>query len=83
MASTKIIATIGPASLKKDVLKKMYGNGLSTLRINTAHVEPGYIKNVRKIVADLNLELHKHVGVMVDLKGPDSSYYFGAGHGSL
>ncbi|MCL5782750.1 MAG: pyruvate kinase [Candidatus Thermoplasmatota archaeon] len=71
MASTKIIATIGPASLKKDVLKKMYGNGLSTLRINTAHVDPGYIRNVRKFVADLNLELHKHVGVMVDLKGPE------------
>ena len=49
----------------------MYGNGLSVLRINTAHITPGYIGEVSDLVGQLNRETGKHVGIMVDLKGPE------------
>ncbi len=71
MPRTKIVATIGPASFKKTVLRTMFKNNLSALRINTAHIEQGYITKVKSSVDEINAELHKHVGIMVDLKGPE------------
>lgn len=71
MASTKIVATIGPSSFKEDVLKKMYNFGLSIVRINTAHIQPGYIAKVKELTCKLNRETGRHVGIMVDLKGPE------------
>ncbi len=71
VASTKIVATIGPSSFQRGALISMYGNGLSTVRINTAHITPGYIGKVAGLVSQLNSETGKHVGIMVDLKGPE------------
>lgn len=71
VASTKIVATIGPSSIIRETLRKMYLDGLSIIRINTAHVESGYITKVKELSLSLNAETGKHVGVMVDLKGPE------------
>lgn len=71
MAITKIVATIGPASFDHDILKEMYRQGLSVVRINTAHIEPGYIAKVKELTSGLNEETGRHVGIMVDLKGPE------------
>ena len=71
MPKTKIVATIGPKSFNEDVLTKMIRSGLSTIRINTAHVELPYIGEVKKMVEGLNQKLGSHVGIMVDLKGPE------------
>lgn len=71
MAITKIVATIGPASFDHDILKQMYNNGLSVIRINTAHIEPGYIAKVKELTSSMNKETGRHVGIMVDLKGPE------------
>ena len=73
MAGTKIVATIGPSSFKTDVLEKMYRYGLSCIRINTAHIEAGYIAKVKETLESLNRKTGMHVGVMVDLKGPELS----------
>ncbi|MEM0139049.1 MAG: pyruvate kinase [Ferroplasma sp.] len=71
MVKTKIVATIGPSSFNEELLIKMAENGLSTIRINTAHVEPGYITEVNKTVMKINKEHEKNIGIMVDLKGPE------------
>ncbi len=71
MANTKIVATIGPSSFQREPLLSMYENGLSVIRINTAHIEPGYIAKVADFVDKLNKETGKYVGIMVDLKGPE------------
>ena len=71
MPRTKIVATIGPASFKRSLLKTMFKNNLSAIRINTAHIEPGYIQKVKTVVDEINSDVHKHVGIMVDLKGPE------------
>ena len=66
MKKTKIVCTIGPASLETKTLKKMVEAGMNCARINTAYGEFDryltVIENVRK-VAD--------VPVMIDLKGPE------------
>ncbi|MGD9130043.1 MAG: pyruvate kinase [Candidatus Bathyarchaeota archaeon] len=63
---TKIVCTIGPASLQVETLERMIDAGMNCARINTAYGDfdryRTVVENVRK-VAD--------VPVMVDLKGPE------------
>lgn len=66
MKKTKIVCTIGPASLQNENLEKMVQAGMNCARINTAYGDFNryrlVVDNVRK-VAD--------IPVMVDLKGPE------------
>ncbi len=71
MSDTKIVVTVGPACDEEIVLKKLFVNGLSAVRINTAHAEKGYITKIKSRVDTLNKELNTFVGVIVDLKGPE------------
>ncbi|KAA8923141.1 pyruvate kinase [Thermoplasma sp.] len=64
---TKIVATIGPASSSQDVMKGMIENGLSLVRINSAHADIRDVSSITKMVRSLN----KDVGIMIDLKGPE------------
>lgn len=67
---TKIVATIGPASSSKNILKKMIENGMNVARINFSHgtneASGDLIKNIRELSEKLNVP----VGVMADLQGP-------------
>jgi len=66
LKKTKIICTIGPASLEAETLEKMFQAGMNCARINTAYGDLDrynlIVKHVRE-VAD--------IPVMVDLKGPE------------
>ena len=37
LRKTKIICTMGPASLKEDVLEQMFRNGMNIARFNFSH----------------------------------------------
>ncbi len=71
MPKIKIVATIGPASFDETILKKMARKGLSVIRVNTAHTEPGYITEVSKMINKINEDCGTKIGLMVDLKGPE------------
>ena len=66
MKKTKIVCTVGPASLQVETLERMIRAGMNCARINTAYGDFDryrlVIDNVRE-VAD--------VPVMIDLKGPE------------
>lgn len=64
---TKIVATIGPASSSPEIMKQMIDNGLSLVRINSAHAD---IKDVSKITQMVR-SINRDVGIMIDLKGPE------------
>jgi pyruvate kinase len=63
---TKIICTVGPASAKKETIKKMYQLGMNGVRINTAYGNiPQYqstIEAVREVA---------EIPIIIDLKGPE------------
>ncbi len=67
---TKIVATIGPASSSKNILKKMIENGMNVARINFSHgtyeSNGDLIKNIRELSEKMNIP----VGIMADLQGP-------------
>ena len=71
MSDTKIVVTVGPACSEEIILKKLFLNGVSAIRINTAHTVEGEITKVKNTVEKLNKKLDTYVGVIVDLKGPE------------
>jgi len=66
MKKTKIVCTIGPASLQAETLERMFRAGMNCTRINTAY---GDFERYRMIVD--NVRETGDIPVMVDLKGPE------------
>ena len=67
---TKIVATLGPASSSKEVIKEMMNSGVNVFRINFSHASHEDALKRINIIRDLNEELGFHVAVMADLQGP-------------
>ncbi len=63
---TKIIATIGPASENKDVIKKIIDAGADLVRFNMSH---GAIDDVRKAIKTVRA-INPNIGILLDLQGP-------------
>jgi len=66
LKKTKIICTIGPASLSTETLEKMYKAGMNGARINTAY---GDIDQYELIVN--NIRETADIPIIVDIKGPE------------
>ncbi len=71
MSRTRILSTLGPASDNKETLLEMARNGLSGVRINTAHADFPYIQKVRELVDYVNSNMKTFLSIQVDLKGPE------------
>lgn len=70
MNRTKIVATIGPASSSKKVLKELILAGANVCRINFSHGSHEDHKKVIDAVRELNDELGIHTAILGDLQGP-------------
>lgn len=70
MKKTKIIATIGPASSSKEVLKQMMLEGMNVCRLNFSHGAYEQHEAVIHTIRELNIELSLHTAILVDLQGP-------------
>lgn len=67
---TKIVATIGPASASKDVLREMMLNGMDVCRLNFSHGSYQFYANLIGTIRELNLELGLNTAILADLQGP-------------
>ena len=67
---TKIIATLGPSSTEKPMLKALVKEGVNVFRVNFSHANHNEVKqtvlNIREISSALNI----HVAILGDLQGP-------------
>lgn len=71
MRKTKIVCTIGPASEKPDVLKKLILAGMNVARLNFSHgSHEEHAQRIQAIRA-CSHELGRHVAIMLDTKGPE------------
>ncbi|PKR81512.1 pyruvate kinase [Brumimicrobium salinarum] len=70
MKRTKIVATLGPASSSKDVLKQMMEEGMNVARINFSHGSYEDHEKVIKTIRELNDETGLNVAILADLQGP-------------
>lgn len=70
MKKTKIVATIGPASSSKEVLREMFYAGLNVCRLNFSHGAYEVHQEVIKVIRELNEETGMNVAILADLQGP-------------
>ena len=67
---TKIVATLGPASSKKEVLLNMIKAGVDVCRLNFSHGKTEDHQEVIDIIRDINKKYKTNVGILADLQGP-------------
>ncbi|HEY9488599.1 MAG TPA: pyruvate kinase [Chryseosolibacter sp.] len=67
---TKIVATVGPASNSKDVLRALIREGVDVFRLNFSHGTHEDHLKVINFVRELNQELGSTVSLLQDLQGP-------------
>ena len=68
--STKIVATLGPASSNKDVLTQMIAAGVDVVRMNFSHGTREEHLARAAIVREAAHTLERTIGIMCDLQGP-------------
>src|SRR5690606_16780491 len=67
---TKIVATLGPASSKKEILTSMVEKGVDVCRLNFSHgSQQDHLKTIQTI-REINAEYPVNVGLLADLQGP-------------
>ncbi|MEB3248779.1 MAG: pyruvate kinase, partial [Merismopediaceae bacterium] len=67
---TKIVATIGPATQSKDVLRQLIQAGATTFRLNFSHGDHDYHQKSIRLIRQTAFELNQPVGILQDLQGP-------------
>ena len=67
---TKIIATLGPASSSKEMIKKLIKSGVDVLRVNFSHATHDEVERIVDDVNGLRKELSSNVTLLGDLQGP-------------
>jgi len=67
---TKIVATLGPATSTKKVLKGMLEAGANVFRINFSHADYSDVKKRIKMIRELNEEFGYNAAILGDLQGP-------------
>lgn len=67
---TKIVATVGPASNSKEMLRSLIQEGVDVFRLNFSHGAHEQHLKVIQFVRELNEELGTNVALLQDLQGP-------------
>ncbi|WP_203295213.1 pyruvate kinase [Luteirhabdus pelagi] len=67
---TKIVATLGPSTSKKAVLRDMIKAGVDVFRVNFSHADYEDVKERIKMIRDLSEEMGYTPAILADLQGP-------------
>jgi pyruvate kinase len=67
---TKIVATLGPSSSSRSMLKKLLNAGVDAFRINFSHASYENTSQTIKLIRELSAELKIHASILADLQGP-------------
>lgn len=67
---TKIVATLGPASDKVEVMEEMILSGVDVFRINFSHADYEDVTERIKMIRSLNEKLNTNTSILADLQGP-------------
>ncbi len=66
----RIVATIGPATRDREILKEIMEAGMDVARINTSHAQPGEIITEIELLKEVREELGRPLAILLDLAGP-------------
>ncbi|KAJ1624581.1 pyruvate kinase, partial [Pavlovales sp. CCMP2436] len=68
--STKIVATLGPASFDEAMIRKLVEAGVNIFRLNSSHRRGGQFEALVPTIRKVSAELGKKVELLGDLQGP-------------
>ncbi len=68
--STKIVATLGPASADPTMLRSLFEGGADVFRLNMSHGSHKWHAGLVKAIRALEREVGRPVGILTDLQGP-------------
>ena len=67
---TKIVVTLGPASMVPEVLAGLVARGADVFRLNMAHADEAWVRGAVGAVGAAASAAGRGVPVMMDVKGP-------------
>src|SRR5829696_6918115 len=67
---TKIVATLGPASIDADVIARLIQAGVDVFRLNMSHGDHDGHRTAHERVRAAAAELGRPVAILADLSGP-------------
>jgi pyruvate kinase len=67
---TKIVATLGPATSDRAILKQMILEGVDVFRVNFSHANYDTVKSTIATIRELGVELGTTTAILGDLQGP-------------
>ncbi|OKS89278.1 pyruvate kinase [Mucilaginibacter polytrichastri] len=67
---TKIVATMGPASAKKETLLAMVKAGVNICRLNFSHGKAEDHQKTIDLIREINEQYKLNIGILADLQGP-------------
>src|SRR4029453_8991872 len=70
MRRAKIVCTLGPASLKPEVLEELLNAGMDVARLNFSHGSHAQHAQTLSMLRTASLKVRKAVGVLGALQGP-------------
>ena len=68
--NTKIVATVGPASSTREMLKKLFVAGVDVFRLNMSHGTHDDVRKRHQLIREIEMELNRPIGILIDLQGP-------------
>lgn len=70
MNRTKIIATVGPLTYKRELLEELISSGVDVIRLNMCYSDYDFCKHIIENIKLINEKLGTNVATMLDLEGP-------------
>lgn len=70
MRNAKIVATLGPASSSRDMVRDLFKAGVDVFRLNFSHGSAGDHRARFNMLRELETETGRPIGILADLQGP-------------
>ncbi len=68
---TKIIFTLGPATMEEAMLEKLILGGADVARLNMAHANHEWTRTVIRRIRAVSARVGREIAIMMDIKGPE------------
>ncbi|MEL7415288.1 MAG: pyruvate kinase, partial [Pseudomonadota bacterium] len=66
----KIVATLGPASSTRTMIKDLFLAGADVFRLNMSHGTQAEIAERHQIIREVEHEMQRPISILADLQGP-------------
>lgn len=66
----KIVATLGPASQERQMIRRLFEAGVDVFRINMSHTDHATLARYVRTIRSVEAELQRPIGILADLQGP-------------